>query len=186
MMHLSFHIKALTYMYICWHSHPVVLHTHFPKENTHTLMYTHTHHTHRHIINAVLCTHTNVYTHTYDYICYTPIYMYIYIPPFSCSHSHIHRQEIFRGTHAILLGTGSKFLIVHKKSSVSSWLSSPFFRLGYHIPMFIGFIIMFLSTVSEYCLFPAFTCLPEGHYSDPVLISNETSLEPRAPMHEIR
>uniref|UniRef100_A0A8B9DFR2 Uncharacterized protein n=1 Tax=Anser cygnoides TaxID=8845 RepID=A0A8B9DFR2_ANSCY len=24
-------------------------------------------------------------------------------------------------------------------------------RIGYHIPMFIGFIIMFLSTVSEYC-----------------------------------
>jgi len=24
-------------------------------------------------------------------------------------------------------------------------------RIGYHIPMFIGFIIMFVSTVSEYC-----------------------------------
>lgn len=25
-------------------------------------------------------------------------------------------------------------------------------RIGYHIPMFIGFIIMFASTISEYCL----------------------------------
>lgn len=24
-------------------------------------------------------------------------------------------------------------------------------RIGYHIPMFIGFVTMFLSTVSEYC-----------------------------------